>query len=106
MPQTDCRSLAPSTTHSPQRILSSRHARHTLICVRPGGPHTAVSAPPAFAVQRSVWIAQMPCRITPLGSTLDIGFSFMLAEGEPLDHPVSRIFYKVFTILCAEERHE
>src|SRR5258706_14855079 len=27
------RSLAPSTSHSPRRIFSSRHTRHTLICV-------------------------------------------------------------------------
>ena len=106
MLQTGCRSLAPSTVHSPQRIFSSRHTRHTLICVRPGGPHTAVRAPPVLAVQRSVWISQTPCRITPLGSTLGIGFSFVLTEGEPLDHAVPRIFDQIFAILGAEERRE
>src|SRR5262244_2763446 len=102
-PQTGCRSLAPATVHSPRRIFSSRHARHTLICVRPGGPHTAVMDPPALAVQRSVWISQTSCRTTPLGSTLCIGFSFLLTQGEPLDQAVSRIFHKVFAILRAED---
>src|SRR3989441_8704524 len=94
VPQTGCRSLAPSTTHSPRRIFSSRHARHTLICVRPGGPHTAVMAPPALAVQRSVWRSQTPCMTTPLGSTLCIGLSFLLTQSEPLDQPVAGIFHE------------
>src|SRR5262245_64154656 len=41
-------------------------------------------APPAWDAQRSVWISQTPCRITPLGSTLCIGFSFLLTQSEPL----------------------
>src|SRR5262249_58451569 len=92
--QTGCRSLAPSTTHSPRRIFSSRHARQTLICVRPGGPHTAVMAPLALAVQCSVWISQTPCRTTPLGSILCIAFSFLLPQGEPLDQSVAGIFHE------------
>src|SRR2546425_439861 len=106
VPQTGCRSLAPSTVHSPRRIFSSRHTRHTLICVRPGGPHTAVMAPPSLAVQRSVWISQTPWRITPLGSTLGIGFSFLLTGIEPMDQSVPRIFDEVFAILWAEEGRE
>ena len=106
MPQTGCRSLAPSTVHSPRRIFSSRHARHTLICVRPGDPHTAVMAPLALAVQRSVWISQTPCMTTSLGSTLCIGLSLLVPHGEPLDQPVSRIFYEVFAVLRAEYRSE
>ena len=102
--QTGCRSRAPLTSHSPRRIFSSRHARHTLICVRPGGPHTAVMAPPALAVQRSVWISQTPCRTTPLGSTVCIALSFLLTQGEPLDQPIACVFHETFAILGAEDR--
>src|SRR5262244_4095771 len=105
-PQTGCRSLAPSTVHSPRRIFSSRHTRHTLICVRPGGPHTAVIAPPALAVQCSVWISHTPCRTTPLGSILCITFSFLLTQGEPLNQSVAGIFYEVFAILRTQDRRE
>jgi hypothetical protein len=44
--------------------------------------------------------------ITPLGSTLCIGFSLLLTQGEPLDQPVSGIFHEVFAILRAEDRRE
>src|SRR5215510_6838742 len=93
-------------THSPRRICSSRHARQTLICVRPGGPHTAVMAPPVLAVQGSIWISQTPCSTTPLGSTVCIGLSFLLMQGEPLNQPVASIFYEIFAIFRTEDRRE
>jgi hypothetical protein len=65
-----------------------------------------VMAPPALAVQCSVWRSQTPCMTTPLGSTLCIGLSFLLTQGESLDQSVSRIFHEVFAILRVKDRRE
>ena len=45
-----------------------------------------------------------PVHDHPTRSTLGIGLSFLLTQGETLDQPVSRIFHEVFAILRAEDR--
>jgi hypothetical protein len=50
----EARDLAPSISHSPLRIISSRQEPQTLIWVRPGGAHTAVTGLGSRAVQTAV----------------------------------------------------
>ncbi len=97
---------APSIIHVPVRSCSSRHAEHTLICVRPGTVQTAVMGAGSLATQTRVCTTHVPNMTTPLGSTFIISLSFgcrrCSGPSQPAHQAISGILDQVLTVSSAK----